>query len=215
MKRLSFIIALLMSSILYAQNDFQGEIVYEYSYEDVAAQIKPQIAMAPTSSTIEIRDGISKTTTPNAMGGETIILYEKSSGDIITLLNMMGMKYGIKSNAKEAEAEMKEEDKPEITYVEGEKEILGYKCKKAISEQNGNEVEIFYTEELKDLSELNSTENSVKGFPLEIKLMSDNFTRIQKVKSIEEKKVKKIKMQIPGDYEETTMEELQQKMGGM
>lgn len=218
MKKLSFILAFLMSSFIWAQEDnFHGVITFEYTYEDVSAQFKPRIAMQPTSAVLEARDGISKLTIPNAMGGETIIISENSSGDMITLLDIMGMKFAIKSNPEKEEEETdEEEEKPEIIYHDEEKEIAGYMCKKATVEQGDTEVVIYYTEEIKGLNgSAKDKAEKINGFPLMIKTITDDYTSIQTAKSVEKKKVKKLKMQVPGGYEETTREELQKKMQGM
>lgn len=211
MKKLFLILALLTSSILFAQDNFEGVIQFEMSYENLSEQMKPMESMLPKSTTLEIKDGISKTVTPNAMGGETIILSNSESGETITLMNMMGTKYAIKSNANDNK---KEEDKPKVELVDETKDILGYTCKKAIvTDKNGNETEIFYSEELSKISFAGNIEG-IDGFPMQTTIAQDMFTMVQTVSNIDEKKIKKLKLEVPSDYELKTMEELQKMMGG-
>lgn len=210
MKKLSLILAFLTSSILFAQNDFEGLIQFEMKYENLSDEIKPMESMLPKSISIEVKENMSKTITPNAMGGETTILSNSESGETITLMNMMGMKYAIKSNSNDK----KPEDKPEVELVDETKEILGYTCKKAIiTDKDGNETEIFYSEELNDVSFSGNVEG-INGFPMETIISQEMFTMIQTASKIEKKKIKKIKLEVPSEFEVKTLEELQKIMGG-
>ena len=129
-----------------AQDEFSGEVTYEISYEDLDDQIKAMESMLPKSMTVEMRDGMSKTIQPNAMGGETIVIVNNENGETLTLLNIMGNKMAIKSNANDKEDE---EGNVEVEYTEETKEIAGYECKKAIATtEDGTEVIIYYTNEL-------------------------------------------------------------------
>ncbi|MBL4706842.1 MAG: DUF4412 domain-containing protein [Flavobacteriales bacterium] len=210
MKKLSLILALLASSILFAQDNFEGLVQFEMKYENLSEEIKPMMSMLPKSTTIEFKDGISRSVTPNAMGGETIILSNSESGETITLINMMGKKYALKSNTNDT----KEDNKPEVELIDETKEVLGYKCKKAIvTDKEGNETEIYYSEELNNINFSGNVEE-INGFPMQTSISQDMFTMIQTVSSIDKKKTKKIKLEIPSDYTLTTVEELQKMMGG-
>jgi len=107
--------------------------------------------------------------------------------------------------------DIKEEDKPEIEYTEETKEIMGYTCKKAIAtDKDNNEIEVFYTEEID--AKVSSSVDGIKGFPMQVVISQDMFTMTQTVTKIDEGRVKKIKMEVPSDFELKTLEELQ-KMG--
>ena len=116
----------------------------------------------------------------------------------------MGQKYATKMTSDD----IKDEDKPEIEYTEETKDILGYTCKKAIAtDKEGNEVEVYYTEEI-DVK-VSSSVDGIKGFPMQVIITQDMFTMTQTVTEIKKGKVKKIKMEVPSDFELKTIEELQ------
>lgn len=194
-----------------AQDEFSGEVTYEISYEDLDDQIKAMESMLPKSMTVEMRDGMSKTIQPNAMGGETIVIVNNENGETLTLLNIMGNKMAIKSNANDKEDE---EGNVEVEYTEETKEIAGYECKKAIATtEDGTEVIIYYTNELPSSSVSDNAYN-IDGFPMMIEMSQEMFTMITTVTKVEEKKMKKIVMEIPEGYTEKTPEELKQLMQG-
>tara|TARA_R110002072_G_scaffold278983_1_gene440928 strand:+ start:114 stop:746 length:633 start_codon:yes stop_codon:yes gene_type:complete len=207
MKRLSFILLILFGTTLYAQ-DFEGVIEVEITYEDLSVEMKPYASMLPSSSITYIKGNISKMVLPN-MGGETTTISDSETGETITLQDAMGNKIAIRTNLNDVE----EDDIPEIEYSEETKEILGYKCKKAYFESEGAEMTIYYTEELPNLVS-KAQLKQIKGYPMESILVTEQFTQISKVKSIKEEKVKKIKMEVPADFKEMTLEEIQKMQSG-
>ncbi len=187
--------------------DFEGTITYKMVYENLSPQIKPMAGMLPKSSTVNVKGELSKTTTPNAMGGEINVIINSATGETLTLMDLVGQKYATKMTPED----IKDEDKPEIEYTEETKEILGYMCKKAIAiDKKGNEIEVYYTEEI-DVK-VSSSVDGIKGFPMQVIINQNMFTMTQTVTDIKKGKVKKIKMDVPSDFTLKTIEELQ-KMG--
>lgn len=210
MRKLYLLAIFVFSGItLNAQNSFEGIIEYEIVYENYDEKYESAIAMQPTSTVIEYKGGISRTTIPNYIGGETVILSQNSTGKVITLINIMGMKYGVRSVI-----DTEKNETPNTQYTEQKKDILGYICKKAILEKDDISYEVYYTEELKTFSDANFG-FQIPGTPLEIRATNDIFTVIHKVNRIDEKNLEPIRMIIPSDYEEKTEEELRKEMSGM
>ena len=209
MIKLTFSILFVLSAALLTAQDFSGTITYEMVYEDLSPQIKPMAGMLPKSAVVEVRDGLSKTSTPNPMGGEVTVILNSETGDVLTLMNVMGQKYATKTSSND----VKEEDKPEIEYTEETKEISGYNCKKAlVTDKNGNEIEVYYTKDI-DVK-VSSAVDGIDGFPMQVTVVNDMFTMTQTVTKVENGKVKKIKMEVPSDYEVKTLEELQKMQAG-
>jgi len=207
MKNLTLAIAIILSSFSIIAQEFEGTITYEMVYENLSPQMKPMAGMLPKLATVEIKGELSKTTTPNPMGGEYNVIINSTTGKTLTLMNLMGQKYATEMNPED----IKEEDKPEIEYTEETKEIMGYTCKKAIAtDKDNNEIEVFYTEEID--AKVSSSVDGIKGFPMQVVISQDMFTMTQTVTKIDEGRVKKIKMEVPSDFELKTLEELQ-KMG--
>ena len=183
MKNITLAIAFLLSSFSIIAQDFEGTITYEMVYENLSPQIKPMAGMLPKSSTVEVRGELSKTTTPNAMGGEINVIINSTTGETLTLMNLMGQKYATKMNSED----IKDEEKPEIVYTDETKEILGYDCKKAVAtDKEGNEVEVYYTEEI-DVKASKSVDG-IKGFPMQVMITQDMFTMTQTVTEIDKGK---------------------------
>lgn len=216
MKKICFILATLISSFAFAQ-DFKGTIEYEIEYQDLVEEMKAHEAMLPKWMKIEIDGKQSRLTQPGAMGGEpTLVLTDKKSGESIILMDIMGQKLAIKSAIEENEKEDEEiEEMTDIEYMDNEtKEIEGYTCKKAvINTADGGEATIYYTEDLPNI-DVSDQAKGIKGFPMEMTVVTDMFTTITRVKSIDEGKVEKIKMVVPEGYELKTKEEFKQMFGG-
>lgn len=206
MKNLTLFIAFIIVGFSSIAQDFEGTITYGMTYENLSPQVKPQAGMLPKSAKLEIKGEFSKTTTPSAMGGEIVIIQNITTENTLQLMNMMGMKIATPISAEEKK-KLQGEAKNEIEYTDETKEILGYSCKKAIvTDKDGIETEVYYTEEL-GIKVLNAIEG-IKGFPLMTVINRDEFTMTQTVTEIKKGKVKKIKMDIPSDYEVKTIEEL-------
>lgn len=211
MKRISLIIALAMSTMVFAQKDFEGEITYDIQYEDLSAQMEAYKSMLPSKSNVFVKGNLSKVVTPNGMGGETMIISDAENGETLTLINQMGNKIATKSNSKELEKEAE----VEVEYLDETKEILGYKCNKAlVTNKDGNEIEVFYTEELNHIK-FSTNAMKVKGFPMQIIIGAEQFTMIQTVEKIDENKVKKFSLDVPSDYKLMTQEEIMKMQSGM
>lgn len=214
MKKIALILALITSTFLTAQDNFEGMIVKTMTYENMSPEIKAYAAMLPSKSTVYIDHNLSKTVTPTGMG-ETTILSNSENGDLISLINQGGQMIGIRSNANDEKEE--EEAEPEIEYLDEEKEILGYNCKKAIISTDDFEMVVFYTNELPDLETTSKGVTEIEGFIMEMIMDRDEFTLTTTVSEIREERVKKIKMEIPAEYTEMTLEEVKamQQGGGM
>lgn len=211
MKRLSLILLILFGTTTLFAQDFEGVIEIEFTYEDLSVEMKPYASMLPSTSTTYVKGNLTKTVTPSSMGEETIIS-DNETGETIKLQDAMGNKIAIRINVNDVE----EDEIPEIEYSEETKEILGYKCKKAFFEKDGVEMTIYYTEELPNLIS-KAQMKKINGYPMQSIMVTEQFTQITTVKSIKEEKVKKIKMEVPADFKEMTLEEIQkmQSEGGM
>ena len=214
MKKIALILALFTCGFLNAQNDFEGVIVKSMTYDNMSPEMKAYASMLATETTIYMDHNLSKSVTQTAMG-EEIVLSDSESGEVITLVNQAGNMIGIRSNVNE---QMEDQEEPEIEYLDEEKEILGYTCKKAIASTDEAEIIIYYTDELPELESAKKRLSDIDGFVMELTIDTEQVTITTTVTEIREEKVKKIKMEIPSEYEEMTLEEIkamQQGGGGM
>ncbi|MEQ8624029.1 MAG: hypothetical protein RJQ00_04215 [Vicingaceae bacterium] len=214
MKKIALILSLFTCAFLNAQDNFEGTIVKTMTYDNMSPEMKAYASMLPSESIVTIDHNLSKSVTATGMG-ETIILSDAETGETISLINQAGQMIGVRTNIND---ESEKEEEPEIEYLDEEKEILGYKCKKAIVATDDIEMVVYYTDELPDLESANTKLAEIEGFIMEMVMSTEQFTVTTSVSEIKEEKVKKIKMQIPAEYKEMTKEEIkamQQGGGGM
>ena len=132
-------------------------------------------------------------------------------------MDMMGKKVAMEMTKEELEKMDKNgssKKKPEFKYIDGEKEIAGFKCKKAIVVLEGaGEMELYYTE---DLPAGASTQfEGLKGFPLEYTIAQGPMKIKVTASSVKQEKINSSLFEIPDGYDKMTFEEFQKSMGGM
>jgi GLPGLI family protein len=185
--------------------DFEGKVVMKMSY-DVPSEMKGQEAMLPAESVAYYKKKNSRIETNSMFGSQIFIVNEKKESTL--LLDMMGMKFAVPMDIPE-EAES---DKPKITYEKsGGKTIAGYKCKKAIVKYADEEMEVYYTEELKAFSDKIS---GLKGFPMEYTTNSSGMKVKTTVTEVKKETVSDDKFTIPDDFQVMSLDELQRMLSG-
>jgi len=203
MKIKSLILSLFICSSLFAQ-DFQGLITYELSYE-LPANMKGMEGALPSSTNMQYRDDVSMSITENPNGGSTIVYTDNEKGETLVLMDTGMDKIAVKSNFKESE-----EETPEYTKTGEKKKIAGYNCEVVETEVENTIVRVCYTKELPNIRTENTS--GLEGFPLEIIVETEQFTRIQRVSSIDEGSIQELKLYVPDDYTLFSQEEWLKKM---
>lgn len=212
------LVAVAMALPTLAQKKFEGSVTYDIEYKDIPSEMAAMEAMLPEDMTMLIKGEKTRVEQSMGMGMSQVVIADTKTGGGTLLMNMMGKKMAIemsKDQLEKLQKEKKEEKKPEIEYVSGdEKEIAGYKCKKAVVKADGGaSVVIYYTEELpagasKDFKEL-------KGFPLEYTVDSGMFKMKMTATKVSKEKLDAALFSIPDGYDKMTFEEFQKAMGGM
>jgi GLPGLI family protein len=195
---------------------FEGVVNYEVDMK--SSSLPPEaLAMMQGSqmkmytngekSRIEMNFGITSNTT----------IVDNKAKTSVVLMDMMGQKYMLKGSTEEP----KDAVKPEIKYVDGTKEIAGYKCKKAemtVTDKDGtkNTFEVYYTEDIPYDGKFKNGISGLKGFPMEYTMRAPEYdmTMHFTVKSLSKEKVSEDMFKIPEGYKETTREEMMKSMGG-
>jgi hypothetical protein len=221
---LSFLFVLLQSSsMVFAAGDpnpssqfskgpggAMTEGVIEYAID--ADNLDPQLAPFLENMTMRFEfsgDMVRAETNMGAMGTTTVI---SAGGQTVTLMNMMGNKMALNESPEDPEMEVN------VTYTDSYKEILGYKCRKAVVEAAGTTMSYWVTDQIQlPKIESNILVKELEGHPLEMELSLGNMTVMMKATSVEAQKVAKARFDttIPEGYQVMTAEELQQLMGGM
>jgi hypothetical protein len=162
----------------------------------------------------------SSATQMDMMGGmisvKTISLDKNNAKDTRMLMDMMGKKYEVTGGAdgfgNTDVATLK--DAESVTYDKKDtKEILGYKCYKAIVKMSGGTMSNFYITEAIAVQSKADDKIKLAGFPLEIEVNSEKGKVIMKATAFDKAPSTNC-FTIPEGYKKVTQEELQQELGG-
>lgn len=205
---------------LQAQSNFSGEIEYKITYTD--ADIDPaHMAMLPSTINVII-DG-NKTRMEQQQGFTSIV--QITDADNLTstvLMDIMGMKYAIRTTKEEIQEGLAKMPKPEISFTEETKTIAGFEGKKAIlkfTDEEGNvtKEEVYYTTEIGGENINFATPYyGIPGFLLKYTTDNEMFKSTFKVENIERKRrIRPATFMIPEDYELVTPEQFQEIIEGL
>lgn len=222
-KHLLLVAMTIVTSVMSFAQLEEGHINYdiEMSSED------PDMAMAVmmfSGSTMDLYFANDMARTDLSFGSlmsMTTVMNSATEEVLILMGGMMGEK-AVLTNSEEMELDEEEVEDPTVTLTKEKKEILGYKCKKAIiTDADGNEMDYWYTEEIKTIStDSKSTISKLPGLALEYSVdregMMMSFTAKKVKTSLDDAtKESKLSMEIPDGYEEMTYEEFTSMGGGM
>jgi len=214
LKQLALVAFAIFSTQFYAQTK-TGAVTYEMSMPD-----NEEMA-AMGSNTIKISFNEKSTATQmDMMGGmisiKTITLDKNNVKDTRMLMDMMGKKYELTGESENfGKADVGSlKDAESVTYDKKDtKEILGYKCYKAIIKMNGGATSNFYITEAIAVQSKADDKFKLTGFPLEIEVNSEKGKVIMLATAFD-KAPSATCFTVPEGYEKVTQEELQQKLGG-
>lgn len=203
---------LLASTSIHLAQNFEGKILSKLDYE-LPEAMEAQRSMLPSDMTTYIGKDFSRVEQKTMMGDQ-IFISNFSDSSTILLLNMMGKMMAITITPEDSKGDGKE---PKIEYVDETKEIAGYTCKKAIvtmEDENGEEMqtEVYYTEEIP--ARASDKIKGLKGFPLQYTILTQGMTMTVTATSVSQEKVSKKLKEVPEGYEQMTMAEFQNMMGG-
>jgi GLPGLI family protein len=215
LKKLAFIAFAIVSTQFYAQTK-TGAVTYEMTMPD-----NEEMAAMGTN-TIKISfDEKSSATQLDMMGGmisvKTISIDKNNPKDTRMLMEMMGKKYEVTGEAEGfANTDVASlKDAESVTYdKKATKEILGYKCYKALVTMNSGVVNTFYVTDAIAVQSLPTDKLKLTGFPLEVEVNSEKGKVVLLATAVD-KAPSTSCFTVPEGYKKVTQEELQQELGGM
>jgi len=154
----------------------------------------------------------------------SITIADRKTKEEVTLVDMMGNKYEIKTDATKAKAD-DDKNKPEIKEIDSTKQIAGYACKAAmvtvVSPRTGEKSSftVFYTDQLPYNADMGQYKG-LKGFPLQYGMKQQGMTIMITAQSVEKKSLSDTLFAIPAKgykvvvSREEMMKDIQQDMGG-
>jgi GLPGLI family protein len=215
LKKLAIFAFAIVSTQFYAQTK-TGAVTYEMTMPD-----NEEMAAMGTN-TIKISfDEKSSATQLDMMGGmisvKTISIDKNNPKETRMLMEMMGKKYEVTGEAEGfANTDVASlKDAESVTYdKKATKEILGYKCYKALVTMNSGVVNTFYITEAIAVQSLPADKLKLTGFPLEVEVNSEKGKVVLLATAVD-KAPSASCFTVPEGYKKVTQEELQQELGGM
>ncbi|WP_396198799.1 hypothetical protein [Flavobacterium sp.] len=215
LKKLAFIAFAIVSTQFYAQTK-TGAVTYEMTMPDN----EEMAAMGTNTIKISFNEK-SSATQLDMMGGmisvKTISMDKNNPKETRMLMEMMGKKYEVTGDAEGfANTDVASlKDAESVTYdKKATKEILGYKCYKALVTMNSGVVNTFYITEAIAVQSLPTDKFKLTGFPLEVEVNSEKGKVVLLANAID-KAPSATCFTVPEGYKKVTQEELQQELGGM
>lgn len=216
LKKLAFIACALFATQFYAQSTKTAAVTYEMNLPN-----NEEAAMMG-SSTIKVSFNEKSTATQvNMMGGmmsmKSITLDKNNTKNTVMLMEVMGKKYQLTNTDAEGFSgkdvgSMK--DAISVTYDKKDtKEILGYKCYKAVVTMSSGVKSNFYITEAIAAQPKTGDKITLAGFPLEIEAGDAEGKVVLKATEVS-KTISENAFVIPEGYKKVTQEELQQELGG-
>jgi len=204
MKKIPFVLFVLLWSVSLMAQDFEGIIVYKISYTDLPSEMKGSEEMMPKSQTFYIKKEKAKFEMVTPMG-TTIIFSDSKQHTSTVLMNTMGGKYKLTFSTEDLdEIESDKSSKYDINYLDEEKTIAGYLCKKVeVQSRDLNQtLEIFYTEEIQPMNIKGLEGLNIKGMPMEYLIKTEEMSMTVTVDKVEEKSIGEDVFVIPEGYQE-------------
>jgi len=212
MKKIILGLALVASTFAVNAQKFEGEVVMNYTYNEIPDEMAGMEAMLPQEMTITVKNNMSKINMPMGMGMKMSIISNSKSKKVSIFMDMMGQKIAFEKTATKEEEE--KISKQNIKVTSETKTISGYKCTKAIITADGNETEVWFTKELPTLGS-GSQIKGIKGFPMEYTVNTKGMNITISTSKITKKSVDSSTFKIPEGYEMKSEEDLKGLFGGM
>ncbi len=179
----------------------EGVIHYQLTYLD-DENANPIITFLPNTMRYSFKKGKTIQKVEGWGGVFTMIgLSDTKKDSVVALMKILGDKFEYKCKLGEDSFGYTPLDDLSIEYVEGEKLIAGYKCKKAIAKSKTDTFELYYTEALKIKdANWNTPFKEVKGILMEYQISMFNINTKIVATEIQKIKVEDSEFEIPEGY---------------
>lgn len=215
-----FILSLVVAcatTFTFAQK-FEGTIIMGIEYDNLPPEYEAYESMLPKENVLKVKGNKSRVEIPS-MGGEQIVIMDSDKKEGVMLMNLMGQKIAMKMGPEDFKAteEAAKEDKSKTEITNETKKIAGYKCTKAIvTDEEGEEVEIWFTKEIPTVaSENNKLKGSIDGFPMQYSMERQGMSMIVTVTKVDKGTISDTEFETPEGYQEMSQEDLKGMFGGM
>ncbi len=186
--------------------DFEGEIIYKIEYGQLPDQ--PGIEnFLPKELKNSIKGG--KTRMDQSFGesgnSQFVVIDDENQRGFVAS-HMMGQKMIINISEEDMKASTESYQNAEVEYLDEYKDILGYKCQKAVLSQEGVTTTLYVTEKLPNKASRQFMR--LKGMPLEITTSQEALEIIMTATSIDKKSIDASIFVKPEGYQELSLQDI-------
>lgn len=192
----------------------EGKINYDMTFSSDNPEMAMGIAMMQGSKmSLFFMPGKSRSDVSMGTMGTMVTIADQKTDKGLMLMDMMGMKYAMEMDLDKEEDNASEAPDYKVEITSETKEILGYKCTKAIMTSDDAEtgpITMWFTKDIAaNTTGQNYFNSEMPGFPMSFQISQSEMTIDMTVTSIEKKVDKKVfSMEIPEGYEVKTEEEM-------
>ncbi len=201
-----FIAFIFLSVSAQKKTAFEGRVTYDISFEGSGLP-KEALDMMKGAQMVTLIKGDFRRIDLNLPMQSTSSIIDSKAKNIVTLMDIMGQKYLLRTSTTDLKKKEGETSEPLINYVDKTKEIAGYKCKEAqITTKNKDGKEdmftLYYTDQIPS-TDIKNPYRGLKGFPMEYNVQG-GINMTFSAKTVDKESVPDYKFEIPKDgYKET------------
>lgn len=201
-------------------SSFEGVITYSMSFGSGSSSPQAAAMMQGSNTKIYIKGDKTRIEVNTGMYKQ-VVIGDRKTKEEITLVEMMGNKYEIKSSADTK----KDDANLDIKYIDSTKTIAGYTCKAAVvTTKNPKTGEtynttVFYTDQLPYSTDMGRFKG-LKGFPLQYGVKQQGMDISIAAQSVEKKPLSDTLFVVPAkgykleNSREDMMKDIQRDMSG-
>jgi GLPGLI family protein len=217
----SLFLILIVNETALAQRPLKGRIVYKISYPGSNVDLA-ELQELPDKAVILTKKNLVRTELSGQRAGLfQIKISDGNLKEISTMLEVLREKYVIKRNFQEIQNTLQNMPKPEIEFTNETKDILGYKCRKAIARVTDlmgveHQSVIYYTTEIPgNAFNFDIPYFEVPGLMLEYEIRVGQLNIRYEAESVKKRLfVGGRNFYVTRDYQVTTYEELRDRLQG-
>lgn len=170
-------------------------------------------------STMEIATSSERTYAKNNMGALSVTEVEVTMEDKTMTMYMTGMmgKMAFQGNIDSLNTDEPDSTDIDLKLIDESKEILGYKCKKAVITDNaGNRSTYWYTEDIERPEGVSQMPNQIPGLCLQMEISNEMMNMTYTATDVKENSdISKYKITIPEGVDVQSFEDLENMGAGL
>lgn len=208
---LGILIAVFSIQFAYSQKTFEGSITFAIEYG--ALPDVPGIEnMLPSEMTVYMKDKKSRIEQLlGTSGGKNIVVYDHENKMAFVAMDMMGQKMLINVDEESFQENIEKSKDAEVEYFEEYKEILGYKCQKAVIRSSGNSITVFFTDKIPNY--MNQELMNLKGMPIQYEISQNGIEMKMTATKIDRSSVPADSFVKPEGYQEMELSDFKNMTG--